>query len=261
MARIRSIKPEFFTSLTMADVGVHVRLTFIGLWTHVDDEGRCLNEPRLMKAALWPLDDDVTADDVRRFVNELAKHGLVVMYSHEGREYLEITSWDEHQSISKPRPSRLPSPTAPGSVLLGANHTDGGLPEVSDPPPGTLPDDSSRERKGTGNREQGYVADDGDEPIPAFDEFWAAYPRHHQTGKIAGGGSKHPAEARWKKLKPDEKRACMVAVANYAKAMAATGEWVKHPEGWLTERRWQDWLDPGPLRTPGGRDDSLQVIV
>ena len=61
MARIRSIKPEFFTSLTIADLTVEQRLTFIGLWTHVDDEGRCVDDSRLIKAAIWPLDDRTAA--------------------------------------------------------------------------------------------------------------------------------------------------------------------------------------------------------
>jgi len=49
MARIRTIKPSFFTSLTIADLGLAERLTFIGLWTHVDDEG----EPMSYFWAFW----------------------------------------------------------------------------------------------------------------------------------------------------------------------------------------------------------------
>jgi hypothetical protein len=34
MARIRSIKPEFFTSISIADLSRDARLMFIGMWTH-----------------------------------------------------------------------------------------------------------------------------------------------------------------------------------------------------------------------------------
>lgn len=270
MARIRSIKPDFFTSLTVTSLSVHARLTFAGLWTHADDEGRCLNEPRLIKAALWPLDDSVTAGNVAGYIDEMAARDLVAIYVHEGREYLQIIGWAEHQSISKPKPSKLPAPDDPGSVPdhdRTANTASAKpVADVSDPRPGHVLDESSRERKGTGNREQGDVADDGDgqipdEPVPDFDEFWTAYPRHHQTGKIAGGGARAPALKRWDKLNPDEKQACLVAVRHYATAMTATGEYVKHPEGWLHERRWEDWQEPPPLRHINGRDDAQQVIV
>jgi hypothetical protein len=33
MARIRSIKPEFFTSLTIGSLSERARLAFIGIWT------------------------------------------------------------------------------------------------------------------------------------------------------------------------------------------------------------------------------------
>lgn len=80
-----------------------------------------------------------------------------------------------------------------------------------------------------------------------FDRFWDAYPRHHLTGKKAGGGSKKPAVARWQKLTVDEREACLVAVHNYADAMGQTGEYVKHPEGWLSERRWETWMEPAEM--------------
>ena len=40
MARIRSIKPEFFTSIPVGGVSRDARLMFVGLWTNVDDDGR-----------------------------------------------------------------------------------------------------------------------------------------------------------------------------------------------------------------------------
>jgi hypothetical protein len=57
MARIRSIKPEFFTSLTIGSLSERARLAFIGIWTFVDDYGRAVDDARLVKAAVFPLDD------------------------------------------------------------------------------------------------------------------------------------------------------------------------------------------------------------
>lgn len=109
MARIRSIKPEFFTSLTVAGLNVWARLTFIGLWTHVDDHGRCVDDARLIKAAIWPLDDRGAAE-VDEDVRQIADAGLIRRYAVGGRTYLVVCGWAEHQRVSHPSKSRIPAP-------------------------------------------------------------------------------------------------------------------------------------------------------
>lgn len=131
--RIRTIKPEFWTSLKVASLPPMVRLQFVGLWNYADDEGRGVDEPRLIKAALFPLDDDYTADDVEVGMACLAAQLLIARYGYGGLRYFSIVGWPEHQSISKPRPSRFPEPSGntPGVLLAG------------------------REGKGTGNGKEG----------------------------------------------------------------------------------------------------------
>lgn len=165
MARIRTIKPEFFTSLTIADLPLTARLTFIGLWTHVDDEGRCVDEPRLIRAAVWPLDDRL-ASDVEDDLRALHDASLILRYEHAGRRYLAIRSWDEHQRIDKPKTSKHPAPeegtptppTPPNGT--GATHptsTNAEILDTSETHPGRVPDASTTHPGtvpvGTGNRE------------------------------------------------------------------------------------------------------------
>lgn len=155
MARIRTIKPDFFTSLTIADLPIPARLTFVGLWTHVDDEGRCVYDPRLIKAAVWPLDDR-TAADVDGDVQELARLGLVTLYTVGDRTYLAVSGWREHQRVNRPTPSKLPPPPEPDTETTPeptptSENNDSLFPhgELSEPSLNT------HRRKGTGNREQG----------------------------------------------------------------------------------------------------------
>jgi hypothetical protein len=108
MARIRTVKPEFFTSVTVAELTRDARLAWVGLWTHVDDVGRCPDEPRLIKAALFPLDDDLPAEDVEQLLVELAAAGRITRYQVNGRRYLEVVGFRDHQKIDRPRPSKLP---------------------------------------------------------------------------------------------------------------------------------------------------------
>jgi len=110
MARIRSVKPELCTSETMAEVSAVAERTFIRLWTHCDDEGRCKDNPKLLKAALFPLHDDVTTADVDDHLWELSDCGLIVRYSIAGDPYLHVPSWHEHQKPQKRQVSKLPAP-------------------------------------------------------------------------------------------------------------------------------------------------------
>lgn len=111
MARIRTVKPEFFTSLDIAGLSIAARLLFIGLFTHADDDGRGLYEPRLIKAAVFPLDDDLTAQAVDNLLGELVDRGLLLKYAPgDGTLLFQIATFAKHQRIDKKKPSRYPSP-------------------------------------------------------------------------------------------------------------------------------------------------------
>lgn len=110
MARIRSVKPELCESETMAALPAEVERTFVRLWTHCDDEGRCKDNPKLIKAAIFPLHDDVTPADVDAHLSVLAAAGCVVRYEVDGVRCLAVPSWKTHQHPQKPRKSVLPEP-------------------------------------------------------------------------------------------------------------------------------------------------------
>jgi len=111
VARIRSIKPEAFTSETLAGQSVHARWTFAGLWTYVDDDGRGRANAGLIKAAVWPLDDDVTPKHVDAILDELEDAYLICRYEVDGKGYLHVVNFDEHQHPNRPVPSKLPACT------------------------------------------------------------------------------------------------------------------------------------------------------
>lgn len=171
MARIRTIKPDFFTSLTIADLPLSTRLTFIGLWCYVDDNGVGIDEARLIRASVWPLDESPeilqrTREDLRRLQEAL----LVTRYTVSGRPLLAIKSWSEHQKISHPGKPRFPGPEQ-------ADHPNNTPPNQGKPnPPETLqsPPEPLRSvpeilapEQGTGNRDIGKRADAPAGPTPA----------------------------------------------------------------------------------------------
>jgi hypothetical protein len=172
MARIRSIKPDFFTSETVSALPLSTRLTFIGLWTHVDDNGVTVDNPRLINAAVWPLEDDPletlqrTSGDLQR----LSAAGLIVRYEASGRRYLYVRSWDEHQKVSHPAKPRYPRPSDdlmqhPTSGNDALWSSSGESPESLPNPPEILAPE-----QGAGSREKGAGKREGEPPTAAARE-------------------------------------------------------------------------------------------
>lgn len=164
MPRIRTIKPSFFRSEDVAALPLRARLTWIGLWTHCDDQGRTKDNARLIKGDIWPL-DDVSLADIEEDLETLAAHERIVRYRVGGRRYLEIVNWHDHQSIQKPTPSKIPPSTegTPVAVPPRSGTTTGALPEEnagypqaagSEAPP-RLPEDSSSATAGKGKEGKG----------------------------------------------------------------------------------------------------------
>jgi len=54
MPRIRTIKPEFFDDEKLAQTSRDARLAFIGLLVHSDDYGVVKENPRWLKARVFP---------------------------------------------------------------------------------------------------------------------------------------------------------------------------------------------------------------
>jgi len=111
MARIRSIKPEFWTDEKLAECSVGARLLFIGTWNFADDEGRMEYSPKRLKMQVFPGDDI----DVAPLVEELTSRGLVIVYRIASREFLAIPNFSKHQRVDKPKASRIPEPGADDS--------------------------------------------------------------------------------------------------------------------------------------------------
>ena len=121
MARIRTVKPEFFRhhSLYVAEVetGLPLRLAYAGLWTCADRAGRFRWRPEELKLDCLPYDDV----DFSRVLDALATRGFIVRYACPTRndastadELGAIPSWSKHQVINnREKTSQLPPPPQP----------------------------------------------------------------------------------------------------------------------------------------------------
>lgn len=108
--RIRSIKPEFWRSDDITALPLETRLTFIGLWSYVDDNGVGADKLISIVADLYADDFSRDPQETVRRVSEdllrLARGGQVVRYTglHNGstKDLLYITKWKAHQKVNHP---------------------------------------------------------------------------------------------------------------------------------------------------------------
>ena len=106
MARIRTIKVEFWSDEKIVELCPLARLLFIGLWTFADDDGNLEHSPKQMKMRIFPGDNV----NIQALTEELCSHKLVSEYEIDGKKYLNIPNFRKHQRINRPSGSKVPGP-------------------------------------------------------------------------------------------------------------------------------------------------------
>lgn len=101
MARIRTVKPEFFRheglqDLEIAHPGAYCMLVFEGLWGHCDSQGIFEYRPRILKLDILPFLPFEMADTLRL----LEAAGFLTVYQSGGKQYGKIESFPTHQRFS-----------------------------------------------------------------------------------------------------------------------------------------------------------------
>ena len=105
MARIRSIKPDFWTDEKIVELSAFARLLFIGLWNFADDDGRMVYSPKKIKMQIFPAD----TVDISELIEEIAHQELITVYTVCKVAYVQIAHFSKHQKIDKRTPSKLPA--------------------------------------------------------------------------------------------------------------------------------------------------------
>lgn len=101
MARIRSIKPDFFTSEQISECSMNARLMFIGLWCFADDSGVHPASPARIKMEIFP-SDTISREEIAQMVDDLVRVGLLENYCVNNQEFVRVTGWSKHQRIDQP---------------------------------------------------------------------------------------------------------------------------------------------------------------
>lgn len=188
MARIRTVKPEFWTDEKVVECSIAARLLFVGMFNFSDDNGNLVNSPKRIKMQVFPAD----IIDCEPLLNELMTHGLLTEYSVNNVSYLNIKGFNKHQKIN--RPSRTDIPKMEFHEDSMSNH-------------GALTDGRDTEGKGEGKGEHNTQAAEAtceddllpEEPIPDNVQDMAG--RYAFEGNIVR--LNHKDYESWKKLFPN----------------------------------------------------------
>lgn len=136
MARIRTIKPEFWTHEDLSALPEATHMLAAALLNHADDEGYFNANPGLVKAACSPLrEPSVSIQDSLKSLCEIGF--ITALTSPDGKRFGLVNNFDLHQRVNRPTPSKIKA--------LGV------IPDGSCTTHAQLTEDASPER----NREQG----------------------------------------------------------------------------------------------------------
>lgn len=101
---------DWTDSLRFDGITADAERLFTRLIMKADDFGRFHADPRLIKGACFPLNDNLRTNDIDRWLQELSTRQLILRYEAAGRKLLAIVNFGQRvKNDTKPK-----FPTAPG---------------------------------------------------------------------------------------------------------------------------------------------------
>lgn len=243
MARIRSIKPEFWTSEQVMNCSPTARLLFIGLWNFCDDAGNHVASAKTIKANVFP-GDDITSSSIQGLLDELSSNELIAYYSHENKDFLHVTGW-HHQKIDRPTVKHPPYKPQKSEVTRRV------LVEASPP------EWSGVDKEGSGVENESPIGDPGaaaDAPAPQAQEL------PDPPAGLTPSESLFQVAVPWLVARGMKDGNARSLLGGAVKQLGAAGAWelasecmrteVMEPGAWLSKAL-NARIAPGPSRRPG----------
>lgn len=272
MARIRYLKPEFFTDEDLAELPFETRLAYAGLWCYADKRGRLEYRPKYLKAMIFPYDDIDMEKQLRLLATPKRSNSepFIQIYEVNGHRYIQILKWEKHQ---KPHHTEADSkiPALSEGVIYtnildinkeeinknkikGNGKGNGKLTQSDSEVKETLNNGSLTVNEPLDKKQMVLISDivkpkkkqasQSDELMVRFERFWSAYPKKKNKGD---------AEKAWRKIKPSEELLeIMLAKIEEGKNSwdwtKEDGQFIPYPATWLNRKGWEDVFEP--IKTP-----------
>ena len=244
----RIIKESICTSEEINQLTAFQETMFYRLIVNCDDYGRMDARVKILASKLFPLRRDIRESQIEDALRALTSAELVITYVVDGKPFLQMKTWDKHQTI------RAKYPKYPGPERGAATHAEICLHEQADESICKQvqadvsiccrnPIQSETESESKTKTERARLD-------AAFERFWAAYPRKTD---------KQDAKKAFFRLKPDEglMQIMLAAIEKQKKSAQWAeegGRFVPHASTWLNGCRWEDEL---PKAVPKWANDAF----
>lgn len=249
MARIRTIKPEFWRHERLSELPEATHMLAAALLNYADDEGYFNANLRLVQAECFPLrEPSVSIHDSLIALSAIGY--LELGQGADGRRYGRIVHFEEHQRVNRPVASKIKNI----DIVW----------EVAPQPHAQLSEPSSPEGKG---KEQGREGNNApsqasgavpDNPPPEdkaryseeFEALWSAY-----RPIAAKNATKADAATAFNRLGRTDREACTEGTRRYAEWLLAERRKrpdtpAKHLATFIHKRGWEPFLDEAESSAP-----------
>ena len=105
----RILKESICISDSIDSLSWFDEVLFYRLIVNCDDYGRFDGRIAVIKNRLFPLKDGLTMKNVKDGINRLVRAGLVDLYVFDGKPFLYLTGWNDHQNV-RAKKSKYPAP-------------------------------------------------------------------------------------------------------------------------------------------------------
>ena len=229
----RIIKESICTSEDLDKLSPMAEILFYRLIVKADDYGAYYGNVAIVKSNCFPLKSDaITCDQVSEWMQELVSAGLIDTYKADGRDYIQLHKWKNHQQI-RAKKRKFPEPDNIGNQMISDDSKCPRNPIQSNT-------ESNTESNTNTTPAREYEQDGG------FEAVWSAYPKKSGDIRQAFMEYMHAVDCgvtpalmieairdQTRNLKPEDYR------------------YLPSVEKWLRNRGWE-------ARTPGdqGEDDG-----
>ena len=198
---------------------------WVHLITYVDDFGRGDARPAIINGSCFPLRERIANKDIEKGIADLADAGCVGLYKVDGKPYLYLPNWDEHQRVRN-KVSKFPSPEDAdevGTVAASCGELPQSAARIQNP------ESESRIQNPESESKPAHVRED------VFEQFWKCYPRKE---------GKQKAKSAFAKVDVDIST-LLAALEQHKKSaqwLKNNGEFIPHASTWLNGKRWEDQM-------------------
>lgn len=236
----RILKESVCTSENVDQLTAFQETFFFRLIVNCDDYGRMDARPQILSSKLFPL-KGIRQNQIIDALRALSSAELVTLYEKDGHPFLQMRTWDRHQTI-RAKKSKYPAPDDNCKQMqaddFNCKQMNADESKCSRNPIQSNPNPESNPNPNPTRTREEKSPDDS-----LFALFWNAYPRKE---------GKENARKAFSKLNVDGGLMDILLKAiekqkGSAQWQESGGQFIPYPATWLNGKRWEDEVKPASV--------------